>query len=205
VSKQSLSGVCIVTRALDLLAVIAVAVVLLLPKASLEASPALDPADVHKVDRDRVGALEDAVAIAPADEARVVALADAYLRLEHPDWALAVTAHLGPGAGPSLRLLRATARAERLEARLALLEVDLGLEACARPSSGCDETTRVRFGVLQAGMKALVDGGIDPASQPVKAREAVAGVLHTTKAGDLLAPKRPGGTTGPGTTGPGTR
>jgi hypothetical protein len=49
----------------------------------------------------------------------------------------------------------------------------------------------VRLGVVAQSMQALVDGKIDPRKDPRKAREAVAGVLHATKARELVkdAPK----------------
>jgi hypothetical protein len=179
-----------VIRAFDLIAVAAVAVVLLLPKPSMEASPALE-GDPRALDR--VAALEDARYAQPDDPARAVALADAYLDLLHPDWALATTAAFASlPAQHHIHLVRATARAERLEAQACLDEAKAGIAACdAEGAALCPDAVRTRFDVISSAMKVLVDRGIDPRKEPRKAREAVAGVLHSTKAAPPSSPSPP--------------
>src|SRR5690348_14503166 len=107
------------SRIVDLIAVAAVAVVLLLPSGSLVAKPALEG---DKVELDRIAALEDARFVAPDDVDRALALADAYLRAEHADWALATTAAFAEGGDHRVHTLRATAWAERLQPELAVAE-----------------------------------------------------------------------------------
>jgi hypothetical protein len=185
------------TRIFDLVAVIAVAVVLLLPKPGLVAHRALDadPIDVAKV-----AELEDAVLVAPESAAAAVELADQYLRLGHPDWTLASLARFGEPSGevsgklrgelsgasvtPRVHLVRATAHAERLEAEAAVAEVRAGLAACDRQA--CSANDRIRLEVIGAPMQALLDEGIDPYKDPKKAREAAARVLHSAKASDKV-------------------
>ena len=168
------------TRAFDLIAIAAVAVVLLLPKPSLQANVALV---ADKLALDRVAMLEDARYAQPDDPARAVELADAYLDLLHPDWALATTAQFASLPDHRIHLVRATARAERLEAQGCLDETRDGLSACdAEGAQKCPEVVRTRFSVISSAMKALVDAGVDPRKDPRKAREAVAGALHSTKA-----------------------
>src|SRR4051812_1068503 len=104
-------------RVLDLIAVIAVAVVLLLPKGSLKAGRALD---ADPIEMTRVGALEDALFADPEDPARAIELADEYLSLHHPDWALETLSRYGAHADPRVHLVRATAHAERLAPRAAV-------------------------------------------------------------------------------------
>src|SRR5690348_2791734 len=114
-------------RAFDLIAVAAVAVVLLLPKASLQAKVALT---AEKIELDKIAELEDARFSEPDSIERAVELGDAYLRLLHPDWALATTAALVPRNDHRIGLVRATAFAERLEAKACVDETARGLAAC---------------------------------------------------------------------------
>jgi hypothetical protein len=182
-----------VARIVDIIAVTAVAVVVLLPSGSLVAKPALVG---DKIELDRIAALEDARFSAPDDVERALALADAYLRAEHPDWALATTATFVDAGDHRVHTLRATAWAERLQAAEAVAEAQRGYAACDREGPArCDAAARVRLGVVAAPMQALVDAGVDPRKDPRKARETVAGALHATKAKELIhdAPK-PGAT-----------
>lgn len=166
-------------RLFDVLAIAAVAIVFLLPKASLEAKPALEAATIE---RDRVAELEDRLFTEPDNTDTAVALADAYLRLLHPDWALAVTERFAARGDHRVHLVRATAHAERLEATACLAETGRGLAACDSEGTKCPPGDRVRFGVISSAMQVLVDQKIDPRKDPRRAREAVAGVLHTTRA-----------------------
>jgi len=170
-------------RTFDVIAVAALAVVLLLPKPSLDARPALEG---EKIELDRVAAQEDALFAAPDDIDRAVALADSYLRLLKPEWTLATLAKFSESNDHRVHLLMATARAERLEPALCVAAVERGLKACdAEGSARCTDASRTRFAVIQSGMKSLVDAGIDPRRDPKRAREAVAGVLHAAKAKGL--------------------
>ncbi len=171
------------TRLVDLIAVAAVAIVVLLPNGSLVAKPALVG---DKVELDRVAALEDARFSDPTNVDKALALADAYLRAEHPDWALATTAQFAADGDHRVHLLRATAYAERLQPLASVAEAQRGYAACDREGPKCDAATRVRIGVVAAPMQALVDAKIDPRRDPKAARAAVAGVLHATKANGLI-------------------
>jgi hypothetical protein len=176
-------------RIVDVIAVAAVAVVVLLPSGSLVAKPALVG---DKVELDRIAALEDARFAAPNDVEAALALGDAYLRMLHPDWALATTAAFTEVGDHRVHTLRATAWAERVQPDEAVAEAKRGYAACDREGAGkCDAAARVRLGVVAQAMQVLVDGKIDARKDPRKAREAVAGVLHATKARDLVkdAPK----------------
>ncbi len=177
------------SRIVDLIAVAAVAVVVLLPSGSLVAKPALVG---DKVELDRIAALEDARFADPKSVDKAVALADAYLRAEQPDWALATTAAFVGVGDHRVHLVRATAYAERLQPKEAVAEAERGYAACDREGGKCDAAARVRIGIVAAPMQALVDRNIDPRKDPKGARAAVAGVLHATKANELVkdAPKK---------------
>ncbi len=172
------------SRLVDLIAVAAVAVVVLLPSGSLVAKPALVG---DKIELDRVAALEDARFADPTSVDKALALADAYLRADHPDWALATTAQFEDAGDHRVHLLRATAFAERLDAQQAVDEAQRGYAACDREGPRtCDAAARVRIGVVAAPMRALVDAKIDPRRDPKAARAAVAGVLRSTHANELV-------------------
>jgi hypothetical protein len=171
------------SRLVDLIAVAAVAIVVLLPSGSLVAKPALVG---DKIELDRVAALEDARFSDPTNVDKALALADAYLRAEHPDWALATTTEFVDAGDHRVHLLRATAYAERLQAVEAVTEAQRGYAACDREGAKCDAAARMRIGVVAAPMQVLVDAKIDPRHDPKAARAAVAGVLHSTKANELV-------------------
>jgi hypothetical protein len=166
-------------RIVDVVAVAAVAVVLLLPKPSVDAHVALVG---DKVELDHIAALEDARFAEPDDASHAVALADAYLGLLHPDWALATTAQFASTKDHRVHLVRATARAERLEGAECVDESNQGLAACdAEGAQECPPAVRIRFNLISSAMQALVDQGIDPRKDPKRARQAVAEVLHAAK------------------------
>ena len=171
------------SRLVDLIAVAAVAIVVLLPSGSLVAKPALVG---DKIELDRVAALEDARFVDPTNVDKALALADAYLRTAHPDWALATTAQFVDAGDHRVHLLRTTAFAERLQPNEAVAEAQRGYAACDHEGAKCDAAARVRIGVVAAPMQALVDAKIDPKRDPKAARSTVAGVLHATKANELV-------------------
>ena len=178
------------TRIVDVIAVAAVAIVLLLPSGSLVAKPALVG---DKVELDRIAALEDARFAAPDDVERALALGQAYLRAEHPEWTLETTAAFGARGDHRVHTLRATAWATRLQAAEAVAEAQRGYAACDKEGPKlCDAAARTRLDVVAVPMQALVDAHIDPRTDPRHARETVGGVLHATKAQDLIkdAPKK---------------
>lgn len=175
------------SRIFDLIAVGAVAVVVLMPAASLSAHAALVG---DKIELDRVAELEDAHFAAPDDLERALALTDAYLRMDHPDWALATTASFVTRGDHRVNLARAIAYADRWQPQASLAETARATAACDGEGARCDASERVRINIVAAPMQALVDAKIDPRKDPKRAREAVAGVLHTTRPGEMSAPKK---------------
>ena len=147
---ESIYGALSWPRLVDLVAVAAVAVVVLLPSGSLVAKPALVG---DKIELDRVAALEDARFADPTNVDKALALADAYLRADHPEWSLATTASFVDAGDHRVHLARATAYAERLQAAESVAEAARGDRSVR--SRGCDE---VRRGVARAHRR---DGGAD--------------------------------------------
>ena len=165
-------------RLFDLIAVAAVAFVVLLPKASVQARPALD---VDPSESARVALLEDAVTREPTNEEAAADLAETYLRLDHPDWALVTLSRFsGATATARVSLLRGTAYADRLEPALAVEATTQGRAAC--DARGCPAVVAARLSVIEAPMKALADAHIDPRKEQQRAREIVSKTIHSTHA-----------------------
>jgi hypothetical protein len=165
-------------RVFDLIAIVALAIVLLLPKPSLEAKPALQG---EKIELDRVAALEDARFAEPDSVEHALDLAGVYLDLQHPDWALATLRPFVTRGEHRVHLLRATAHADRLETHACVDEAKRGLAACDAEGARCNPADRIRFDVISAAMQTLIDQNIDAQKNPLQAREAVSKVLHSTK------------------------
>src|SRR5262245_5128800 len=126
------------TRLLDLLAILVVAVVVLLPQPSIRAYPA---AQGDETDLDRLAALSDAHFLRPDDVGTAVELARAALQVDQPGWALATLRPFLDGAGPpgppgpvdyGVHQAAAFAYATLLRPDLALKEAEAGLAACER-------------------------------------------------------------------------
>jgi hypothetical protein len=166
-------------RVLDLIAIAAVAVVVLLPKASVEARPALegDPMEL-----DRVAELQDDLLRQPDDIEAALKLADSYLSFFRSDWAIASLDRFKDRGDCRVHLTLATAHAERLEPTEAVAESKRVFELCGGANAGpaCAGAT-AKAQLLEASMKALLDGKIDPAKDPVAAKDAVYKALHPTK------------------------
>ena len=175
-------------RIFDLIAILALAIVLLLPKPSLEAKPALSG---EKIEVDRVAALEDAHFASPDDLNVALDLAGAYLDRAHPDWALATLAHFTGRRDHRVHLLRATAHADRLESRQCVEESARGTAACDAEGDKCNPADRVRLAVIAQAMQALIDEHIDPRRSPLEARRAVSKILHSTRPPVKLAAPKP--------------
>jgi len=171
-------------RLFDLIAVGCVAIVVLLPKASVDARPALQ-GDAR--DLARVAALQDALVRDPLSEPTATELAELHLRLEHPDWALiTLSGFSGKDASAKLSLLRATAHAERLDAAASILAIEEGRKACE--ARGCSPVVAARMAVIAAPMQALVDQKVDPRTDPQRAKEIVGKALHSTRPGASISP-----------------
>jgi hypothetical protein len=176
------------SRLLDLLALLALAVVLLLPKASVEARPALAGAPVEL---DRVARLQDDLERAPDSLDAALALGDALLGQLRADWCIATLAPFvaKERAGQAkvdgrLHLMLATARAERLESAESVAEAKLVEQACAEAEGTprCPAGTSARLTLVRDAMQAIVERGIDPQKDPNAAKSEVMRVLHHSRA-----------------------
>ena len=177
-------------RLVDLIAILAVAVVLLLPKASIEARPALDG---EHVELDRMARLEDDVFREPDNAQALLQLADGCLSFGRADWAIAAMSRFTaaeqrgePWTQDRLTRARAhltlaAARAERLEAAETVAEARLVETQCDAALPAC-VAVLARAGLIQSAMQALLDHKIDPAADPQRAKDEVYKAIHPSRA-----------------------
>ena len=177
------------SRLIDLFAVLALAVVLLLPKASVEARPALEG---KPVELDAVSRLQDDLFRHPDDLEVALLLGDAFLSNYRADWAIATLAPFVTReekgttlVDARLHLLLATARAERLESEAAVTEGQLVEKVCAEGegTARCPAGTSARMQLISGAMQTLVDQHIDPHRDPARAKKEVFRVLHHSRPG----------------------
>jgi hypothetical protein len=171
------------SRIIDLIAVFAVAIVVLLPKPSVKAHPALAG---EPLELDRLAELEDARYQRPDDVEPALALAEEHLSFLRSDWALMTLAGFASRPDFRVHMTLATAHAERLEADQVVAEAALVEKDCAEADAGraapkCPPGTLAKVGLIRQSMQVLLDGKIDPAKDPVAARDAVSKVLHSAK------------------------
>lgn len=175
------------TRFLDLVAILIVAVLVLLPQPGVTVFPAVQG---DKTDLDRLAGLEDARYRAPEDAQAAVELARAYLRVEQPAWAVAaLDPFLGRG-DHQVHQVAAYAYATLLQPQEALKQTEQGLAACdARPSS-CPDMARIRLQYLAELMRQPAQAGVDPQTDPLRARQLVREALRATKP-NMRPPTKP--------------
>ena len=167
------------TRIIDLLAVAAVAVVLLLPKPSIRARPAFRG---EPIELDHLTELQAERYRHPESVEATLALADA-LGSQHPEWAIAALDRFASRKDYRVHLQLATAHADRLELKGAVAESDQVEQLCTSETSTppCSPGTLARIGLIRQTMQVLIDKNVDPAKDPAKAREEVTKVRHAAR------------------------
>jgi hypothetical protein len=159
-----------VTRILDLILVVVLAVVFLMPRPGVTVKAALKlPAER----RERVAELQAMLlgqedAVEPALE-----LANIYLDGHRPDWALATVGAVLRGHPDDYRLhhLRAIAYADRFESLPAFEAAARALALCEIPASGCGDAARSRLHLLKSTLEGIA--GIDMRKDPALAKEKI--------------------------------
>ena len=167
------------TRLIDLIAVLIVGLLVLLPQPGVVVQPALLG---DKADLDRLAVLEDAVFRAPDDVDSAVELARAYLRAEQPGWAVAALRPHLTKSDYRVHQVMASAYATLLKPELALKEAEAGLKACEAAGPRCPEPASIRLAYIANLVRDLAQLGIDPAREPLKAKQRVQAELRATKA-----------------------
>lgn len=167
------------TRILDLVAVLIVAVVLLLPQPSVVAYPA---AQGVQADLDQLAALQDAFSRQPGDEATAIELARAYLAVEQPAWAVAILAPLAERGAQKFEThqVLAFAYATLLRPADALREAERGLAVCEQKQ--CAQPARIRLSYLAEMMRGPASQNVDPKKDPLRAKRLIGEALRATHA-----------------------
>jgi hypothetical protein len=169
-----------VTKFLDLFAILIVALLVLLPQPGVVVYPAVAG---DKTDLDRLAVLEDAHYRAPGDVNAAVDLARAYLRIDQPGWAVAVLQpFLGHGEY-QVHQVAAYAYATLLLPKEALRQAEQGLNVCEARGPQCPDVARIRLQYLAELMRKSAEGGVDPALDPLRAKQLVQQALRATKSG----------------------
>lgn len=167
------------TRLIDLIAVLIVGLLVLLPQPGVVVQPALLG---DKADLDRLAVLEDAVFRAPDDVDSAVELGRAYLRAEQPGWAVAALRPHLTKSDYRVHQVMASAYATLLKPDLALKEAEAGIKACEAAGPRCPEPASIRLAYIANLVRDLAQLGIDPAREPLKAKQRVQAELRATKA-----------------------
>lgn len=166
------------TRFLDLVAIVIVAILVLLPQPGVTVFPAVQG---DRTDLDRLAGLEDARYRSPDDANAAVELARAYLRVEQPAWAVAALQPFMGRADHQVHQVAAYAYATLYLPQEALKQAELGIAACESTGSSCPEAARIRLQYLATLMREPAQAGVDPKTEPMRARQMVREALRNTK------------------------
>jgi hypothetical protein len=179
-----------VTRILDLIVIVLLAVVLLMPRPDVTVKAALK---LPPERRERVAELQAVLAASPAAVEPAIELANIYLDGHRPDWALATLGSVLPSHEGDFRLhhLRAIAYADRFESAPAFEAASRALALCERDdaASPCGEGDRARLNLLKSTLQSVA--AIDMRKNPALAKEKIMGSLHPVWVPRKKAPVRP--------------
>jgi hypothetical protein len=180
-----------VSRILDLIVIVLLAVVLLMPRPDVTVKAALR---LPPEWRERVAELQARLVAQPDAIDPAIELANIYLDGHRPDWALATVGSVLPAHENDFRLhhLRAIAYADRFESAPAFESASRALALCERtglsPIAGerpCSDADRGRLNLLKSTLESVA--GIDMRADPALAKERIMQRLHPT-----YLPKRMG-------------
>ena len=144
-----------VTRVLDLAILLLLAAVILIPRPDAKIKPALPP---DPATRQRVSELQTQLVAAPGNAAAALELADIFMDLRHPDWALASLEGALDAHPDDHRLhhLASLALADHFEPGYAYAEAQKALMLCASGSSvACGEAERSRLDLLRSTLERI--------------------------------------------------
>ena len=170
-----------VSRILDLVVIVLLAVVLLMPRPNVTVKAALRLAPEW---RERVAELQARLVAEPEAVAPAIELANIYLDGHRPDWALATVGSVLPAHENDFRLhhLRAIAFADRFESAPAFESASRALALCERTDTGatpvCSDADRGRLNLLKTTLQSVA--GIDMRADPALAKEKIMQSLHPT-------------------------
>jgi hypothetical protein len=179
-----------VTRILDLIVIVLLAVVLLMPRPDVTVKPALR---LPPERREHVAELQALMAASPDSVDTAIELANLYLDGHRPDWALATVGAVMGLHQDDFRLhhLRAIAYADRFEGRPAFEAAVKASELCDRapPPAGapaCGDAARARLALLRTTLESV--SKVDMRDQPALAKDRIMESLHPV----FIPRRRPG-------------
>ncbi|MBI5479718.1 MAG: hypothetical protein HY906_12720 [Deltaproteobacteria bacterium] len=182
-------------RFFDIFAVVALAVVLLMPRPGVEVKAA-----VEKLDREteqRIAELQAALLGDPGDLEAAIAVAEIYRTIHRPEWALATLGPFRERAAGDYRVYFgiAMAQAERFELPDAHDAMGRALAACAKNAGKvpCGAAPEARMRMVQNGLQRVIDSKIDPRKRPEVVAEAMFGSLRATRIEKIRTSGKPSG------------
>jgi hypothetical protein len=173
-----------VTRILDLIVIVLLAVVLLMPRPDVTVKAALR---LPPEWRERVAELQARLVAQPDAVEPAIELANIYLDGHRPDWALATVGSVLPAHENDFRLhhVRAIAYADRFEsapafeaASRALALCELNAVSTTPGATPCSDADRGRLNLLKSTLESVA--GIDMRADPALAKEKIMQRLHPT-------------------------
>ena len=194
-----------VTRVLDLAILLLLAAAILMPRPDAKVKPALPPDSAM---RQRVAELQTELLATPGNAPAALELADIFMDLRHPDWALASLAGALDAHPDDHRLhhLASLALADHFEPGHAYTEAQKALTLCESGSAvTCGEAERGRLDLLKSTLERVKN--MDMRRDPNSAKEQLIKALRLTYIPKKAAPKpgKPSVPTPAPTTQPGAR
>jgi len=168
----------VVTRVLDLAILLLLAAAILMPRPDVKIKPALPP---DAAMRQRVAELQTQLLATPGNTAAALELADVFMDLRHPDWALASLAGALDAHPDDHRLhhLASLALADHFEPSYAYVEAQKALTLCESGSSVvCGEAERGRLDLLMSTLERIKN--MDMRQDPNSAKKALIEGLRLT-------------------------
>jgi hypothetical protein len=183
----------VVTRVLDLAILLLLAAAIVIPRPDVKVKPALPP---DPAVRQRVAELQTQLVAARGDVTAALELADIFMDLHHPDWALASLEGALDAHPDDYRVhhLASLALVDHFEPGHAYAEAQKALTLCDSGSSvACGETERSRLDILKSTLNRIKN--MDMRRDPNSAKEQLIQGLRLTyipkKAADKPGTKPP--------------
>ena len=167
-----------VTRVLDLAILFLLAAAILMPRPDVKVKPAFPP---DPAVRQRVAELQTQLLATPGNVAVALALADIFMDLRHPDWALASLEGALDAHPDDHRLHQSAslALADHFEPGYAYAEAQKALALCESGSAvACGEAERGRLDLLKSTLERVKN--MDMRRDPNAAKEQLIKALRLT-------------------------
>ena len=180
-------------RFLDILAVVALAVVVLMPRPGAEVKAAVDRLD--RETEQRIAELQAALLGDPGNLEAAIEVAEIYRNVHRPEWSLATLGPFRERAAADYRVHFgiAMAQAERFELVAAHAAMSRAIAACTKNAGPvrCGAAPEARMRLVQVGLQRVMDSKIDPRKRPDVVQEAMFGSLRATRIEKIRSSGKP--------------